>query len=234
MENLELNQSRETTSFEAYTELLFRVIFQAPLKSNALFIHAHQNLEYSKELLATAAKLYYQGYAPHIVINSLTLEAAKAKNVDYHGVAAWRQLLIEEHTIPATAILEIEASNNTPEESKNFLKLAEERGWKSAIIMAVPYQLVRAFLQIVSLLNDQKKLLLVIPQTCHVPMDWDASVSKTLLGGGVLEGSRGYHVQQEATRIFQYMRGCDPKFTHQATIEEGLKYLQRVKPDSEH
>jgi hypothetical protein len=227
MENLELTLGTQQTTLEAYTELLLSLLYTAPVKSDAIFIHVNQDVEIVHRLAERAVELYRQGYGQHIVVNGLSREDAIAQNVSHEGFAYWQEVFVKQYNVPESTVLPIKPSQNTPQETVHFLELAKEHNWKNALFLAVPSQLIRAYLQMVALVQNHKSTVQIRFQTSHEPIEWRKEITKQLVGGGILKGTRSEHIREEVKRLSLYMRGCDPKFTCHATIEEGLEYLKR-------
>jgi hypothetical protein len=115
-------------------------------------------------------------------------------------------------------ILLTDPAPHTRKENDAFLKLARVRGWKSAITLTQPHQLLRAVLGQIKTMAEQgywMRLYALSPRPC----DW----------GKVVRGSQGFenkprfdHIRDELTAIERYQaRG------HLATFGDLFEYLNR-------
>jgi len=173
----------------------------------------------------------------HFVINGLTAKQCHELNLAYVGHEKWQELLHENHVVPQ-GIVVLPASRNTAEESRNFLLLAKERGWKKVAIASYPHHVLRCFLQIIALMKEMDMMNLHVSCATFLGLDWNGELKKPVLGGqtvlgtGDISGTLPTHIAEEFQRIVAYAQ--DPKltgknYTRHATIPEMFEYLKNRK-----
>ena len=134
----------------------------------------------------------------------------------YPGVAAYRRRLEELNVHTAVA----SPAFNTLEENFSFLEAAKVRGWRSAIVVAQPHQLLRIFLGAVRVM-EKENYLMFLYAVCPSQVDWRREVY----------GSQGQkfiprygHVAEEYKRIEKYQAEGDL-----ASTDELLQYLNKTR-----
>ena len=173
----------------------------------------------------------------HFVINGLTAKQCHELNLAYVGHEKWQELLHENHVVPQNIVV-LPASRNTAEESRNFLLLAKERGWKKVAIASYPHHVLRCFLQIIALMKEMDMMDLHVSCATFLGLDWNGELKKPVLGGqtvlgtGDISGTLPTHIAEEFQRIVAYAQ--DPKltgknYTRHATIPEMFEYLKNRK-----
>jgi len=212
----------EPKALEMMQAMLF-VLCDEEKKSDALFLHGRGDLV--EEGLTLAYDLFRRGLTPKIVINGLTAEKCKELNLDYAGHEGWIDIL-EKIGARREDVLLLPPSNHTGEESENLVSMAKEQGWKTLTIVAAPYHQLRCFLQIIAAILKSDVDLDVYNQTLH-NVNWDKHVTKILMGGGAITGTRLDQIAGEYERILKYTKWGDIRFTRHATISEMLAYMEQ-------
>ena len=172
-----------------------------------------------------------------IVINGLTAKQCQELNLAYVGFEKWLKLIRPAY-VPRSRIVVMPASRNTAEESRNFLLMAKERGWKKVTIASYPYHVLRCFLQIIALMKEMDMMDLHVSCATFQGIDWNREMKKPVLGGqtvlgtGDIAGTLPRHIAEEFQRIVAYAQ--DPKltgknYTRHATIPEMFEYLKNRK-----
>ncbi len=172
----------------------------------------------------------------YYVLNSLTREDCESKNLAYRGYESWLEGLLRVG-VERGWITTIDPSWNTAIESRNFLTMAQRRGWKKLAIASQPHHQLRCFLQIIALMPEvgyYPDVYNIIP-TPGIP--WDFAMVKPVppgTEGGDVVGTLREHIEAEHARLVLYARepgmkedGITPEFTRHATIPEMFAYLER-------
>lgn len=201
--------------------------------TDALFIHSSQgDPELDTMELCEAFYYYTKNYNTRkkIVLNGLTAKQCQELNLAYCGYEKWREYFLS-FGIKKGAILLLPPSKHTGAESENLLHLAKEKGWKSMIIMAYPYHLLRCMCQIVAAMEKLQIHLKVYAKTFRFrEIDWQRKMTRivmngaNVLGQGTVDGQMMKHIASELERVEKYAQEGG-NFTRHATIPELLKYL---------
>jgi len=199
-------------------EATIRLITDKVTAVDTIFFHARAEGD-DVGLFELVSRLYHDGFVRHSVLingsKSGTLEPGGTVH-SYPGVIAYRRRLEElnVHTVVASPAF------NTLEENFSFLKAAKTRGWRSAIIIAQPHQLLRIFLGALKIM-EKENYLMVLYAVCPSQVDWLKEVY----------GSQGQkfiprygHVTEEYKRIEKYQAKGDL-----ATTDELLQYLNKTR-----
>ena len=213
-------------------EIFLRVLCdKEPQKVDALCLHScFNNAEIEDSLIAKAIGIWGKKICPYIVINGLTAGECIAANHACNGSETYINKLVS-GGVPRESILLMPSSQNTPEESQNFLRMAQEKNWHSLLIMSMPYHQPRCFLSIVSAMEDLDIAVKVYNVTFH-DVDWDILVKRRVFNGknvlGQVDESGTYLslMKNELERIQRYAvpgRG----YIRHATIREALNYLEK-------
>lgn len=195
-----------------------------PLKTDAIFIHAQDDLR--TELLECSAKLYHLVAPPtNIVINGLERYESTPNS---WGCKEWTRMLSGPLRVNPEHILKTQMALHTGVEAEEFLKLCHERAWHNVTIAATPYRMPRCFLTV---LGSMLYLNLMLSIHCiTVNCDWYESVEKHSVIQGSVVGIRLDQLRVELNKIGQYRESYlsgDPKFSPIASPEDGLEYLRR-------
>jgi uncharacterized SAM-binding protein YcdF (DUF218 family) len=86
-----------------------------------------------------AAELWKAGVAPYILCTGGTPFYATRSEAD-----ACRELLVEEHGVPADRVILEERSRSTEENALYSREIMEARGWETAVVVSERYHLFRA------------------------------------------------------------------------------------------
>lgn len=198
--------------------------------TDAVFVHGScvRDLSMDKELLAVAAGLVHTGAVKHLVINGISDEVCETKTLAYPGAETWVRLLED---LDVQDVLQIPPSPHTPAEVRNVIALANERGWRTLTIMALPHHLLRVAAQWVYLLEQAGSSITVYFRSFE-GFNFDLAAKKPVLGGGVVEGILADHVDHELNQQQSYsdksgMKADGSKFTPNATLPEVVAYLSR-------
>lgn len=208
-----------------------------PEPCDALFIHGSpvRDDELELFLLENSVRFYTEGRVDRIVINGLSAETCRAKNLAYKGCEPWLRTL-EELGVPDEGIVVLEPSPHTGAESRNLLKLAKTMEWTKLVIASQAYHQLRCFLQIIALMEEAG----FWPDVYNVPapgVPWDYPMVKPVMAGGTggitgdVQGALPEHIAAEYDRLVMYAQEPGvvdgrPRFTRHATIPEMLKYLK--------
>ena len=207
------------------------------VKCDALFVHGSpvRDDTLDKRLLQVAVECYCSGL-PMVVLNGLTREQCREKNLAYDGYEAWQDFL-ERSRVPKSDIVILPASPHTAAESRNFLALAKKEGWTRLTIASYPHHIVRCFQQIVALMPEAGFEPQVHALTFH-NLGWGEVMKKpvmggqTALGGKDVEGTLEEHISEEYVRQVAYaqeppLKDGKPTYTRHATFPEVIAYLNR-------
>ncbi len=216
--------------------LAMNAVLNDPLvASDALFIHGApaRDDELDYKLLAMAKVAWNGRAARKIVVNGLTADTCRERNLAYVGHEEWVQRLVNMEVREEDIIL-LPVSPHTGAESRNLITLARERGWGRITIMSYPHHQLRCFLQIVALMAEMGVNLNVHNLTHH-ELGWNRELKKpvmagqTVLGGTDVDGTFPRHIEEEFIRIVAYAQPptAERPYTRHATIPEMLAYLDQ-------
>lgn len=194
-------------------------------KTDALFIHGSpvNSEELDDRILALGASMMNRDETKAIVINGLSDEICAAKKMAYPGGDTWGRKLA---LLGIAEVRKIQPSLHTAAESDNLIALAKNEGWKSVVIASLPHHVLRCMCQMVFCLERASSDLKVYARTLDT-VDWDMSAKKTVLGGGVVEGTLLDHCEAEAERLVKYADKNGVGYTPHATLEELIAYFGR-------
>lgn len=152
--------------------------------------------------VAKAAELYHAGYAPRIVLTS------NADNWDYGSLPS-RKLVaaLLEYGVPEQDILWEETAPHTRAEADRTLRIAQERGWKTLLIVTTEYHQYRAFLTWFKVMKDQNLNLTLLMASVDEFPDFYTDTREDALA-------------REFTKIAEYGEKGDV-----ASLKEGIDYL---------
>lgn len=224
----------DPTLAEVYAGLA--AVANEPIRDHydAIFIHGApiRSDEQDDRLLQRAADFYAQGIVGVIVLNGLTAEMCREKNLAYAGYEAWHEKLLEKG-VSSDNILVMVASDHTGFESKNLLLLAQERGWTKLGILSHEHHIARCFLTII----PQMLALDFQPDVYPISgphIDWNEPLKKPVMGGqsvagGNVDGALPVHIGEEIARIIMYAQEPteEKKFTRHASFPEMYEYLDQ-------
>jgi hypothetical protein len=207
-----------------------------PLQCDAVFIHGSpiRDDQLDRQILKKVMDNYMQGRFSRIILNGLTEEACREKNLAYAGCGPWIKTLGFVDN-PGMDIVLLEPSAHTGAESRNLLKMAKEKGWQKIAISSHPHHQLRCFLQIIALMEEVGWT----PDVYNIPgpaIDWNRQLKKPVMAGtGFSEdvnGTLSDHIAAEYERIVAYAQQPEvvdgkPKFTRHATIPEMMEYLAK-------
>lgn len=103
------------------------------------------------------------------------------------------------------------------EENKAFIELSEQKGWKSAIILAQPHQLLRSMLGAVQEMNQSGYMMMLFAAAPDFT-NWQQIVRGSQ---GLEEKTREEHIQDEFGRIIRYQKSGEL-----ATFDELSEYYR--------
>lgn len=151
------------------------------------------------------AKLYTDGFAPHIAIVS------NDTRYDY-GSSTSSDLAAEliKHGVPEDALYTEETADNSKSESVRMTELAKEKGWKKILLVTSPHHQYRVFLTWLQSMRDAGLELILI--NAPAPLPWFANNPW---------GRRIDLLEDEMKRIEEYQRGGDV-----ASFADGVAYLE--------
>lgn len=185
---------------------------ECPDVPSAIFLSARaggdwEQTERNQGLINLAAQIYkgwsrYEGSEPYIVLNGEANvdQGGKPISTSYGGPELWEKELLE-YGIAADVIIRSEGGQNTGAETISFVKLAHERGWGNAMILANPHQLLRTMMAMVKAMEKIGYRFKVSP-TAPTEYSW-----KTL-GYGSQGGNLETWWQQaisEAVKVVDYI-----------------------------
>ncbi len=167
-----------------------------------------------KEVLYRLAKdLYKQGMAKYIALyggEGQRFGTAAPVNVVAPIKALARARFIK-MGVPNEDIIDSDlpdvTKNNTLEEGRGFLKLAEKEGWKRLVFVANPHQVLRMMLGLVKDINERgldTDIYVATPTPDKFNWWRDVRGSQGIEKKPVYE-----HIQDEVDRIFHYQRQGD-------------------------
>lgn len=158
--------------------------------------------------LPQGAKLYKEGWAPLVVLSG------GIEKVDYHSIPSRKMLphLVALGVPEGTIELE-EKSMHTRDQAVEITRIAEERGWKTIIIVASHYHQYRAYLTFLKRLQEEgldRQIMLINAPTRDLP--WFSKDQ---------QGRRIDLLEGEFERIEKYR-----EMGHIASYESALEYQE--------
>lgn len=96
--------------------------------------------------------------------------------------------------------------NNTLEESMGFFIKAKEKGWKSAVAVVNPHQLLRAMLGLIQIMDDHSEYYLDIYSAAPANTNWERKVRGAQ---GEHFAPRKEHIILEMDRVKKYQKNGD-------------------------
>ena len=229
-------QSWEPTALDMYKAMQVAQRDHIPYRCDAVLIHGAPSTDkmFNNTLLRTVAEHHKNGCVGTIVLNGLSEEECRSRNLSYFGFEPWWKIL-REHDVCARNIVRMPASPHTGVESRNFLELAAQKGWESLIISSFPHHQLRCFQTIVAQMHTMGRRhvynLTFGGINLTYPMSKPVMSGKTVLGSGDINGAFEIHMEEEFKRIVAYAQEPEtvdgkPKFTRHATIPEVLEYVR--------
>lgn len=140
----------------------------------------------------------------------------------YPGADAWCKSLTDKYAIrrqQISVVAPLAGPVNTYTGMQALAQHASEHEWEKLVIIAAPFQQLRAFLTLLGVLNGRAMSRPKIYNLPGVPMPWQAVVTHSQ---GTLVAPRSELIIHEFERIERYTA-----LGHLATIDEGLEYLKR-------
>ncbi len=196
-----------------------------PISVDAIFFHARSYFDAGKQdIFKVAADMIREERARYIVLADSEGERVgeTTPRMAYPGKSLWTDRLVrlgvKQEQIIYSSHLEGEKGFHTRTESDAFLETARQRGFKSAVLLTQPHQVVRAMLGTVRVINERG---LSINVWCMFPQltDWNKRVMGSQ--GNELK-PRIEHIEDEIKRIFTYQ-----KEGALATFDELFEYLKK-------
>lgn len=183
--------------FEKLKQLLLQHV---PKKANAIVFLAGDRFHRT----AKVTELYHAGLAPWVVVTSSAHNYAYGSLPAHVIVRKLRSLKIpEEHMIWE------ETGAHTRGEAESTLRLAQEHGWKTLLLVTTEYHQYRAFLTFVKTMRDMNmELELIMVPENEFPQFHSKTYEDVIAG--------------EIERIMIYQQKGDV-----ASYEEGIAYLQK-------
>ena len=207
-----------------------RPLDHAPITFDAIFVFGRANKEweaapYNEGILETAARLFVQGVAPRIVIPGYKGNPDGKGGIiptAYPGWSRWQDKLKCLH-VPTRSIEKTRGlGSNTKTEGNDFVFMAKEQQWTTALIVTQPHQMLRAMLGLINTMQLMAHQMTILP-VCPSQIDWTA---KTYGSQGEKCIPRHMHTDEEWKRIPRYQEQGDL-----ATLEELNVYLNGVLLD---
>ncbi len=169
---------------------------------DVIFLFGRAHGDDNKEFFQTVAKLYRQGTAKNIIINGSDGEriGGNIPGEAWAGKIEWTKHLVElgvsrEHIHYALP------SFHTAGEGRAMFSYAHSKGWKTAIIVAQPHQLLRCMAGLIHYMRTVRnwmRIYCVAPTKC----DW---FELTAGSQGLNEMERIDHIPLEYSRIHKYI-----------------------------
>src|SRR3989344_5082607 len=120
--------------YEEFKKLLLK---QSPKKADAIVLFAGDRFHRTKKI----AELYYAGFAPQVVVTS-NVHSYAYGSLPAHVLV--RKLVA--HGLHEEHIIWEETAEHTRGEADSSLRLAQEHGWKTLLLVTTEYHQYRAFL----------------------------------------------------------------------------------------
>lgn len=197
-----------------------------PKPVDAIFFHGRSYFDAGKrDLFQMAVDMINDGKSKYIVM--LDSEGQQVGStipkVSYPGKTLWTDRLVGMgvgiEKILYSPPLGDNTGFNTKTEGNSFMELSKEKGFKTAVILAQPHQIVRAMLGYVRSMIDQFDqhfdLWCAHPQST----DWQKKVKGSQ---GMELKPRSKHIEDEIKRIFAYQAKGDL-----ASFSELFQYLDK-------
>ena len=214
MYSLEFVQALMTVLSDAATEPV-----------DVIFLHARAWFD-EGGLFELAKTLNHEGMARNILINGSNGERIGNTHPQqaWPGKAEYRRGLCDVFAVRKENIFESTPAFHTREENLAFALFAAEKGWKSAITLTQPHQLLRAMLGQVRVMEASGNWIKVYgayPRPC----DWEKMVSGNQGNGEI---TRFSNIRDEMERItaYQQLKPGQAK-ADIASFEELFEYLKR-------
>jgi len=216
-ERVEIEREKALQLYQA-TNLLLSDYPRIPV--DALFFHGRAHKDDDHALFNLAAQLYHQGTINTIVLVGTEGERFEGKTPGeaWPGKTAWTKRLQERGV---ERIVYSPPAYHARQDDDAFLAASKDQGWKRAVALTHPHQLVRAMLGMVKVMQEEDYWMVVYglaPQTS----DWHKQVF----------GSQGQnlmprfgHIELEFDRILRYQEKG-----HLASFDELFDYILRMRP----
>jgi uncharacterized SAM-binding protein YcdF (DUF218 family) len=156
---------------------------------------------------AHAAKLFREGSAPLVAI------VGSANNRAYGSFpsGAVRDEMLH-LGIPESAILFEEIAPHTLAEAKQAMQLAQEKGWKTILVLTSPHHQYRAFLTFLKAMRDADMHVELVNAVAPLSMTEENPW-----------GRRADLMEKEFDKIVEYQKQGDV-----ASYDDGIKYLKSL------
>ncbi len=195
---------------------------------DAVFFHSRSFFDAEKQgIFILAADLIKQDKAKYLLIPDSEGErigGTTTPRETWPGISLWTNRLVETlgvergKILPCPHLIPGEHGFNTKTEAEAFLATSVERGFKTAVVLTQPHQIVRAMLGVVKTINQKG---LPINVWCISPQstDWNKRVKGSQ---GMERKPRVEHIQDEIERVLKYQAKGDI-----ASFDELFAYLTR-------
>lgn len=186
--------------------VLMHRILSDPLPGEADVIYCFsETSDNQRSVLKKAAELCATGRAPLIAV------ADGCTTCGYPGYDTWRDELLRVHGVYGGSVVPIEHKDrsqiNTYSEFEEFLTVAQEKTWRSVIIVAPPLHLVRALITAVSVtLKKPHKTPIAVYAQCGIAESWHTTVFHSQ---GTTVGTRRELLSGELWRLGKYFTKGD-------------------------
>lgn len=214
-----INFADTNKEFAEFRRAFEYILKDAPTEPvDAVFLHPLSHGD-DTELFPVAAKLISEGKATYVIVNG---SDGQALNDPTPG-KAWagkdeyiRQL--QECGVDKSKIILSKPAFHTRENNDVFLEIAQKHGWKTAVTLNQPQQLLRATLGQIQVMKDANYWMRIY---AIYPEPWDAS--KHVHGSqGAIQTRRFNLLPADVERILTYQQKGDI-----ATFDEFFNYMAK-------
>lgn len=194
---------------------------------DAVFFFGRSFFDAEKQgIFTVAVDLIKQDKARYLVLADSEGErmGETIPRVAYPGKSLWMDRLVctlgvdKDRILYSPHLIPGEHGFNTKTEAQAFLATSVERGFKTAVVLTQPHQIVRAMLGVVKTIN-QKGLSVDVWCMSPEPTDWNKRVQGSQ---GMARKPRVEHIPDEINRILKYQAKGDI-----ASFDELFAYLAR-------
>ncbi len=215
----------------SYLQATIMVLTDRRAVTDAVFLHASSvnSVVIDEQLIELGIMVMTEVGSKCLVINGLPKSECQKMGIPYPGYEIWREIAVRGLSVGSlnvnSVLRPLPASRNTPEESRNLVRMAGELGWDSVTIMTNPHHLLRSMCTIVSVLQETRSSLRVYARTFG-DADWTMPAFRTATGGAEpVHGIYFDHIEAEIARIEKYSDKGNKEITPIATPREVVEYL---------
>lgn len=182
---------------------------------DAVFLFGRAKGDDNDALFDVVSKLHLFSLAQTVLINGSEGEkqGGTIPCESWAGRTNWISQLTA-HDIPLFHINTFPPAYNTAEESKYMVEHAKECGWKSAVIVAQPHQLLRCLAMTLYAMKEQQYMMKIYC-ACPRSVDWNEPCAGSQ---GAFDMPRSEHIGMEYSKVQSYRFNI-------ATLPEVYKYL---------